>query len=112
MNTDHALFVRAAKSSNPDFRIKRLYEKRYYHIMDYVHVCVILLEIVEKYKLMTARDWIDGLNPDNGWKYGISKHEELPYHDRCVKLMISKIQMTPVKRFEGYPTPAKFRNMK
>lgn len=110
MNKYDALFVRALKSNSPDFRIRRLYSKLYHHDFSDHHLAQVLSKIVKDYNLMSVKDWIEGLNPVNGWKYGIA--DDAPYYERCVRLMTSCIRLTCVDVFDNYPYPAKFRSMK
>lgn len=110
MNKYDALFVRALKSNSPEFRIRRLYCKTYYHVYSESAVVDVLCRIVKQYNLMTATNWIDGLNPVNGWQYGLDLNAT--YYQRCIALMSSYIRLTEVSRFDNYPIPARFRNMK
>jgi hypothetical protein len=108
MDKYDALFVRALKSKSPKFRVKRLYQKIYYHVYSDIDVCKVLSKVVQEYDLMSTKDWIDGMNPANGWMYGIS--EEASYYRRCVEVMTSFIRLTPVSSFDNYPMPAVWRN--
>lgn len=108
MDKYDALFVRALKSKSPNFRIKRLYCKIYYRVYSDLHLCEVLRGIIQKYNLMTTKDWIDGLNPNNGWMYGIT--EDASYYQRCIGVMSSFIRLSPTNSFDGYPVPAVWRN--
>jgi len=108
MNKYDALFVRAVKSNSPEFRVKRLYERFYYHVYSAVHLVGILNRIVENHGLMSSVNWIDGLNPTNGWKYGID--ENTSYHERCIAVMSSYIRLSRIDSFDNYPLPAKFKD--
>lgn len=108
MNKYDALFVRALKSKSPEFLVKRLYQKIYYHVFSDLHLCQVFSKIVQEHGLMSTKDWIDGLNPNNGWMYGIS--EDATYYQRCVGVMTSFIRLTPVSSFDNYPVPAVWRN--
>lgn len=108
MNKHDALFIRALKSRSPDFRIRRLYSKIYYPVFSEFHLTQVLSKIIRDYNLMSVDDWIDGLNPYNGWMYGIA--EDATYYQRCVGVMSSFIRLSSVKSFGDFPLPAKFRN--
>lgn len=107
MNKNHALFVRALKAGS-DFRVKRLYQKIYYHEFKDEYLMGVLLGIVKEYNLMKTNDWVDGLNPSNGWMYGVP--DTASYCERCVKLMSSFIRLAPISKFKDYPVPAFWRN--
>ena len=107
MDKYQALFVRAIKSKSPDFRVNRLYSKIYCAEVADIHLCKIISKIVEDNNLMSAKDWIDGLNPNNGWKYGIKS--DASYWERCNKLMYSVIRLTEVSKFDNLPIPAVWR---
>lgn len=82
------------------------YHNDYYDVR---HVVSILKNIVEENEIMSTNDWIDGLNPDNYWKYGIG--EGYTHYEKCVMLMSSHIRLTPVFRFKNFIKPAKFRKI-
>lgn len=108
MNKYDALFVRALKSKSPEFRLAKLYSKIYYHQFSDYHITQVLSKIVKDYDLMQTKDWIEGLNPANSWMYGIP--EDATYYQRCVGVMSSFIRLTPITKFQDYPTPAVWRN--
>lgn len=110
MNKYDALFVRAIKSKSPEFRLKRLYQK--FYCADYTdyHVVGILSRIVDEYDIMQTKDWIDGLNPDNAWKYGCEATDS--HYSRCVSVMSSFIRLTRVDKFDNFPLTAYWRNKK
>lgn len=107
MNKDTALFIRAIKCKSTDYRFKRLYSKFYGRGFEWCYGVMILKSIADKYSLMSSSDWIDGLNPDNAWKYGIEDNTN--FHKLCFEVLASKIRLTAVKHFEGYPVPRRFR---
>jgi hypothetical protein len=108
MDKYQALFVRAIKSKSPDFRVKRLYSRFYCSQVAEIHICRVVSKIVEHNNLMSTKDWIDGLNPINGWMYGID--ENTSYYERCNKLMYSFIRLTEISKFDKFPLPAFWRN--
>lgn len=107
MNTKQALFIRALKSSSADFRLKRLYKRYYCNDFNYRHGVSILREIIDSYKLMNTVDWVDGLNPENSWKYGVGSAND--YYELCFRVMSSHIRLTSVSSLPGYPTARKFK---
>lgn len=108
MNKYDALFIRAIKSHSPEFRLRRLYCKVYYHVVSDHHLTQVLSKIVDDYKLMSHKDYIDGLNPANKWMYGIPEHAT--YYQQCVAVFSSCIRLARVDTFDDYPVPAKWRN--
>lgn len=107
MKTIHALFIRALKSKSSEFRFKRVYKRYYCSDFNYRHGVSILLEIVGIYKIMDTVDWVDGLNPENSWKYGVGSAND--YYELCFRVMSSHIRLTSVSSLPGYPTPRKFK---
>jgi len=103
-----ALFIRAIKSRSPDRRLKRLYSKFYFSEYSDYHFTNILSRIVDEYKIMKTKDWIDALNPDNAWKYGTASTDS--YYVRCVAVMCSYVRLTRVSDIPNYPIPASWRN--
>lgn len=110
MNRTQILFIRAVKSNEPERRLRRLYKMFYYGEYDSRHAASILKDIVVENDVMSVTDWIDGLNPDNDWKYGIESGQN--YYEKCVRLMSSHIRLTVVSKFKNFIKPAKFRRMK
>lgn len=111
MNRTQILLIRAIKSNEAERRLKRLYKMFYLNeYYDARHVANILKDIVVENDIMSVTDWIDGLNPDNDWKYGINSYHS--YYEKCVMLMSSHIRLTPVFKLKNFIKPAKFRKMK
>jgi hypothetical protein len=109
MDKVEALFVRAIKSSSPEFRMKRLYARFYCgNYKDYA-LSGILLRIVDNYGLMRPYDFVDALNPENSWKYDEGKGD-ISYHEKLINIFSSYIYCTPISKFEGYPRSAAYRN--
>lgn len=110
MNRTQILFIRAVKSNEPERRLRRLYKM--FYCGDYLssHMASILKDIVVENDVMSVTDWIDGLNPDNDWKYGIESSQN--YYEKCVLLMSSHIRLTAVSQFKNFIKPAKFRKIK
>lgn len=103
-----ALFIRAIKSGeSADFRVKRLYQKFYFHTESSKDLAQIISSIVFKYNIMQHRDYIDALNPDNAWKYGIVGEDN--YYEKLIKVFKSYIRLTAVSDLPGYPVPSKFK---
>ena len=107
MDKVQALIIRACKSNSTQYRLKRIYQSVYYGNYDPCHMLVILLDIVEKYKLVRLRYLIQELNPANAWKYGASVEDS--YEERACKAFISIIRLTEVAKFEGLPIPSRFK---
>lgn len=109
MNKYQALLIRACKSNNAQYRIKRLYKMIYFGgKYDASHVASILSRIVEEYNLTNLQNLIHEMNPNQGWKYGAD--DNTSYEERAILLLSSIIRLTEVSQLPDYPIPAKFRN--
>lgn len=103
-----ALFIRAIKSGeSADFRVKRVYQRFYYHTESSKDLAQIISNIVSKYNIMQHKDYIDSFNPDNAWKFGINAEHD--YHTKCLKIFKSFIRLTKISDLQGFPVPAKYR---
>ena len=110
------LFIRACKSDGSIRNIMRVYRRFYCcgyetNCMPYSHLAVILTNIVEDYAThMTAARWIEVLNPQDGWKYGVSNDPaSYNYSKHVTMVLISIIRLLPVACFPHYPVPCKMR---
>ena len=103
------LFIRACKSKNPEYRIKRLYKMFYYPEVSDQQGMLILSKIADKAGIFNGRLAVilDGLNPANAWKYRADS--DASYLEIACAFLISEVRLTPVSKFEGFILPAKFR---
>lgn len=108
MDINHALFIRALKSGS-NHRFKQIYKRIYGCEFDYRHGTMILKSISDAYDIMKSSDWIDGLNPDNKWKY--CADPSTGYYEHCFKMLSSHIRLTSVHHLPGYPVPTKFKRV-
>lgn len=111
-----ALFIRACKSENPEVRIVSVY-KRFYlrNDMEQEQLNVYLVDILErictKYNLLNTSDLISGLSPGSHFSKDI-KGEAVPYWEKVLSILISKIRLTDVEKVfgEDFPSPLRFRS--
>lgn len=115
ISTTEILFIRACKSNDSIRNIMRVYKKYYYFdrkmmIIPYHHLVVILTNIVEEHAThMTAAKWIEVLNPQDAWKYGVTGDTPYNYLEHVTMVLISIIRLLPVACFPRYPVPCRMR---
>ena len=107
MNKIDQLFIRACKSEG----LKRVQSvhRRFYATKDTssVYIAGILARICHEHLLYNTVDLINDLNPDNAWKYSNKKVDT--YLEHVVNVLISKIRLTEVIKFDGLTSPLMFR---
>jgi hypothetical protein len=110
MDASTQLFIRACKSKNQIKRVERVYRKFYLFqngAIDRVPIVSILLDICDEYQVLSLRNLAVALDPDEFGYYGISDTDT--YTDRLFKILISKIRLSAVSKFEGFISPIRFR---
>jgi hypothetical protein len=98
------LFIRACKSSDGKKRIRSLYRRFYYYEYDPQHAVNILAEICDKHLHLKTAELISDLSPNNEWK-----HPANNYWERCLSILIGKIRLSEVSKFDGLTAPLRFR---
>jgi hypothetical protein len=108
------LFVRACKSKNPKRRLNSVYRRFYCrNNTPETYITSILSRICEENNLLSVTDLIEKLSISNRWKYSntdINMNSLTEYSRLILSIMISTIQLTEIKRFPGFISPAIFRH--
>lgn len=99
------LFIRACKSGDANKRIKSVYRRFYHYDYDSANIVHILAKICDNQLQFSAIDLISELSPNNNWKYPDN------YWEKCVNILISKIRLSEVSKFDGLVAPLKFRRL-
>lgn len=107
MDNTTQLFIRACKSQNTAYRLKRLYSSIYYGEYDNTHVKHILAKIVEEHQLISITKLMYEIDPSSKWKYGVS--DDASHNEHMVAVLASIIRLTEVSKLKGYKVPTRFR---
>lgn len=109
MSNTELLFIRACKSKHPHQRVRSVY-RRFYLNCEYDHateyIANLLVNICDKYNLMSTGDMVIAVHPANRWKYG---NEDDSYWTAIFNITLSRIRLTEVKKFPGFIPPRSFR---
>tara|TARA_R110002072_G_scaffold299355_1_gene474686 strand:+ start:1313 stop:1645 length:333 start_codon:yes stop_codon:yes gene_type:complete len=109
MNKIDQLFIRACKSRNPKKRVLSVY-RRFYCSRDNVefYVAGTLTDIVDKNLDYSASDMLSDMNPDNAWRW---VEGDASYWERVNAVLISKIRLSKIDKFEGLTAPLMFKKV-
>ena len=109
MDKVQQLFIRACRSKDPCKRLFSVYRRFYLMTVEdpKPYISAALLQIIEKYNLMTVRELVIELNPD---KFpGLVAKEDTTYENLLFSVLISKIRLTHIGKFPGLIKPRIFR---
>lgn len=110
MTNTEQLFIRACKSLQPEVRVKSVYRRFYGNYPDDVYIRnipLVLLNIIENNNIMTVRQLVDDLLPDNNWRYEHKKDDN--YMILLRKVFISRIRLSEVSKLPGFKKPLRFK---
>ncbi|MGZ7118229.1 MAG: hypothetical protein ACXVH2_00820 [Methanobacterium sp.] len=107
MTNTEQLFIRACKSLNPELRVRSVYRRFYGDYYNAANTSYLLINICNKYDLVSIKDLIEDLNPDNKWKYA---YVDDSYWALVMNILISKIRLTEISKLPELKKPLRFRH--
>jgi len=103
------LLVRACKSHNPPMRVRSVYHRFYLNTpsQNNYHLAKVLSQIADRYLALRPSELLSALHPENRPFYGATTEDD--HWTMAVKLLVSRIGITPTSRFPGLTHPLRFR---
>lgn len=105
MDSIDNLFILACKSIQPRGNVLDVYKEHYLKTdTPYIHIVVILTQIVEKYNLITVSNLINNMSPTQEWMYvdeEVKDNENEAWFAKTANILISAIRFSARDKFNG-----------
>jgi hypothetical protein len=113
MDKVEQLIIRACKSGDSELsKVKRIYTRFFQQTVEsesqvYDQIAALLAKIADQYSLLKTSTLIEAFDPVQARYYGIRETDT--HSEKVIKILISKIALSPKYRFPGLTPPLALR---
>jgi len=109
MDNTTQLFIRACKSSDPQKRVRSVYNKYYLKCNEpEEHIAFLLAQIVDKYLTIPVWEIMMDIHPNNSYYYNEGQPDNLWII--YMNVLILKIRLSEKSKFPEFVIPLRFKN--